>query len=434
MRLSRPVAAPSVSADAESPRPRGARRRQLLRAALAGIAGGVALHAGAASPEPLPGAPPGWPPLFHLGVMDAAGDAAALAAQAPWGFRYHYLAGGVNTGWHAQNPTFVADYVAESLAAGIVPVLADHMLPQPAPGAGQGEPAGLETNLLDADTMRAYDDGVARAPGQASGVPGGRVVLHVEPDLWGHVQQRLGDGGAATPAVVAASGRAELAGLPDTDAGFAQAFVRLRDRYAPGVLLAYHLSAWGTDRDFRGQDDATVDALAARAAAFYRSLGAPFDLVFAEFSDRDAGFKQYVEGDGGASWWAPADFERHARFLEAFVRAAGRRVVLWQLPLGNTRMRALNDTWGHCQDNRVEGVDLLCWPAPLDRLPALARGVPVPAAPPPTRLAAALALPLPVGAPAGTYDVVLFLAVPGGGAADGPTVLSLATARFEVGP
>ena len=39
--------------------------------------------------------------------------------------------------------------------------------------------------------------------------------------------------------------------------------------------------------------DATVDALAARAAAFYRSLNASFDLSFAEFSDRDAAFKQY---------------------------------------------------------------------------------------------------------------------------------------------
>ena len=27
---------------------------------------------------------------------------------------------------------------------------------------------------------------------------------------------------------------------------------------------------------------------------------------------------------------------------------------MWQIPLGNTKMRAMNNTWGHYQDNRVE--------------------------------------------------------------------------------
>ncbi len=29
-------------------------------------------------------------------------------------------------------------------------------------------------------------------------------------------------------------------------------------------------------------------------------------------------------------------------------------MVLWQIPLGNTKMRAMNNTWGHYQDNHVE--------------------------------------------------------------------------------
>ncbi len=27
---------------------------------------------------------------------------------------------------------------------------------------------------------------------------------------------------------------------------------------------------------------------------------------------------------------------------------------MWQIPLGNTKMRAVNNTWGHYQDNKVE--------------------------------------------------------------------------------
>ena len=28
--------------------------------------------------------------------------------------------------------------------------------------------------------------------------------------------------------------------------------------------------------------------------------------------------------------------------------------MLWQIPVGNTRMRAMDNTWGHFQDNLVE--------------------------------------------------------------------------------
>ncbi len=33
---------------------------------------------------------------------------------------------------------------------------------------------------------------------------------------------------------------------------------------------------------------------------------------------------------------------------------AALRVVLWQVPFGNTKMRAENNTWEHYQDNKVE--------------------------------------------------------------------------------
>ena len=40
-----------------------------------------------------------WPsPTLQIGLEDEEGGAAALRASAPFGVRYHYLAGGVNTG------------------------------------------------------------------------------------------------------------------------------------------------------------------------------------------------------------------------------------------------------------------------------------------------------------------------------------------------
>jgi hypothetical protein len=322
----------------------------------------VALLIAPALSEGLPALPSGWPTTLQIGLTDGPGGAASLKATTGAGFRYQYLGGGVNTGggwanWNA-NGSFVTLYIQESIPQGIIPVFSYYMILQSAPGNGQGEPAGLFTNLQNTATMRAYYEDLKLFFLRAGAFPGTRVVLHVEPDLWGymHQQRAVGDNGASVPVQVAATGMPEVAGLPDNAAGLAQAIARLRDAYAPNVWLAYSLNVWGTSFSISASTppDSTVDAHATRAAAFLNSLGGRFDVVFGEFSDRDAGYYQYVAGDGGAAWWDAGDFPRFARYLATFVAGSGKRVVLWQIPLGNTRMRAVNNTWQHFQDNRVE--------------------------------------------------------------------------------
>jgi hypothetical protein len=293
--------------------------------------------------------------------MDSPGGAAALRREAHFGFRYQYLAGGVNTGqgWSTWNPggTFVTRYIHESAAHGITPVFSYYMVRQSLPGKNVGDELRADVgNLDDAGAMKALLSDL-KLFFERAGATRRRAVLHLEPDLWGYVEQASRNNDASTvPALVSAAGMPELSGLPDTAAGLAQAVKRLRDRYAPRVLLAYHLSVWGTKVDIALSDPppAQVRALGLKAAAFYRSLHTRFDLTFAEFSDRDAGFKQKIYGDGGASWWNAADFARNVHFLSTYSRAARQRIAMWQIPLGNREMRAENNTWGHFQDNRVE--------------------------------------------------------------------------------
>jgi hypothetical protein len=313
----------------------------------------------AGSAAATPRLPHAWPKRLGIGLTDGPGDARALRRSAPFTFRYQYLAGGVNTGdgWPTWNPdgTFASMYLRESMAARVIPVFTLYTIRQSLPGRDVGDELKADLgNLSDRSTMRDWYAG-ARLLFQRIGKA--RAVVHVEPDLWGYGEQAAhGDDASTVPAVVASSGDSDLAGLPDTMAGFAQAVVRLRDRYAPNVILGYHLSVWGTNVDIALQDppNAQVDRLARRAAHFYRSLGARFDVTFAEFSDRDSAFKQIVYGDGGASWWNAADFARDIRFDRGFSSAAGQRIVKWQIPLGNTLMRAMDDTWGHFRDNRVQ--------------------------------------------------------------------------------
>jgi hypothetical protein len=329
-----------------------ARARRTLAALVATLFAALPAAAAPARTQALPPLPSGWPKTLQLGSADGPGGARDLKRRAPFGFRYQYLAGGVNTGqgWERWNEggKFVDYYVQESAEAGIRPVFTYYMIRQSLPGRDDAdERRAVLTNLRDAGTMAAYLGNLELFFQRAAGFPGTSIVLHVEPDLWGYGQQVAQRDDAASVPVAPPLG--SLAGL-------AQEIVRLRDRLAPNVLLGYHMSVWGTGEDIQYSDppNERVDELAARAAAFYRSLGARFDLAFGEFSDRDAAFKQFHYGDGGASWWKPADFARHVRFVRGFTVGAGLRMALWQIPLGNTLMRAQDNTWWHYQDNRVQ--------------------------------------------------------------------------------
>jgi hypothetical protein len=319
---------------------------KLLALAITAAALSVTASAGAA----LPPLPTGWPQTLQIGMADDPGDAKALHAAAPFGFRYQYLAGGVNTGqgWATWNPngSFVTRYDDESFANHEIPVFSYYQLLQSKPTGGDEMTADL-AHLKDPSVMAAYWQDVRLFFTRAKSTH--PVVLHVEPDLWGYIEQgSTNDNAATVPAVVPG-------GLPQNAAGFAQEFVKLRDELAPNVILAYHMSGWGTKHDIQYEKppNATVIAYATRSANFYRSLHAKFDVSFEDFSDRDAGFYAKQENNP-KTWMSPADFARHLLYAKTFVPLAGIRMVAWQIPLGNTVMRAMNNTWDHFQDNRVQ--------------------------------------------------------------------------------
>jgi len=303
--------------------------------------------------------PAAWPyPTLQLGMRDAEHGAAALEKRIPLGFRYHYLSGGANTGkgwttWAGGGGSFVPAYIGESADHGMTPVFSLYQLRETAPGNGMAEVEGFRTNWSSTSTMRAWFEDLRFAL-QKMGSTGTRTLFHVEPDLWGYLQRDARDDDPSTVAVqVASTGLEELRGLPNTAAGLARGVVRLRDRYAKNVLLGYHLSVWGSGDDVAASDssDARVDELAAKSAAFLQAQGAAWDVMVAEFADRDNGYRRVRDGDGGASVWTDEDFRRHARFIGHVGAATRLRTVLWQVPLGNS---TLNDTPKHYRDNRVE--------------------------------------------------------------------------------
>jgi hypothetical protein len=308
------------------------------------------------------GAPIAWPYRdLELGLASAPGGAAGLAAVAPFGLRYQYLAGGVNTGqdWPQWNPdgTFVSLYVAESEAHRMIPVFSYYEIRQSLPGAGIADEASADLgNLANVATMRSYYLTLGLFYRRTASARG-PVVLQLEPDLFGYIEQHARHGDAsAVPAAVASTGIPALRGLPNTAAGFAQAVLALRDRLAPRVIVGYPISIWGTGEDIHlnHPSPAEVDRMATAAVAFYRSLHASFDVTFTELTDRDAGYAEVVDGEGAGVWWAPVDFDHDLRFLRDYHASIRLPIVMWQIPLGNTVSPTVNNTPYHYKDNKVQ--------------------------------------------------------------------------------
>jgi hypothetical protein len=285
------------------------------------------------------------------------------ASGVPWAARYTYLSGGVNSEegwatWSAEPGAYATEYARRSIAAGYLPIFSYYQLQQSKPGRGGSEAQRAHANLIDPVIMRAYYQDFRLLMRALDHL--GTVVVHVEPDLWGYLEQAR-SAATSVAASVRSSGDPDVSGEPDNATGFAQALMDLRDRYAPNVLLAVHASAWGAGPD-PIVSTATLDAarLAKATAQFIRSTERAdrrWDLVFHDVIDRDAAF---AEGNvAGRAWWDAKDetlpnFSRWLTFVSALSSGLGRPIVVWQVPVGNQRFRSMDNSPGHFQDNRAE--------------------------------------------------------------------------------
>lgn len=282
-----------------------------LRALLTSLLVACAAATSAQATSPLDRLPHG----LQVGVYSPEHEAAAQRAEAPFGLRYFYVTHGVRAG-HEHDPSapegrLVADWLRESAAQDMVPVLTYYQL-QPSSRSGNGELARVASALRRPATMRAYWRDLRATLRLAAADPQQLVVLHAEPDTWQYLEQLQG---TRTRVVVGATGISELKGLPNDARGFAQAFVRLRDRYAPNVALAWHLSPWGMGQVVPGSVENSTHMGQLRAA-FLRRLGARFDLAF-EDPKREP--------------FDDATFAQHLALVRAFNAGSGLPVMLWQV-------------------------------------------------------------------------------------------------------
>src|SRR2546421_5063516 len=339
--------------------------------ATVGLLGGLS-HPALAARAPRP-ATPLLPSGFSFGLANQPGEIGWMTASGiPWGYRYQYLSGGVNTnaGWETWNSPpgqFAGYYMSNSATNGYFPVFSYYELLQSTPSSGANESDRDFNNLNNAATMNAYYANFVLLLHQAA-TYGGQVIVQVEPDLWGYLEQRAGSGTAASlSARVKSSGYADVAGIDDTAQGFAGALLHLRDKYAPNVLLATHASLWASGIDIGTNTNTSVSASheADLVAAFLNSAGVAsnpwgttFNLVFNDVADHDAGWWELVN-HGGAHWWDRTNaklpnFNQWLAWMTELHARTARPLIEWKVPVGNQYYLTENNTDGHYQDNRAE--------------------------------------------------------------------------------
>ena len=297
----------------------------------------------------------------------------------PWRYRFQYLAGGVDTGhgwatWNSPAGQFATDYMNASTTspAAYLPVFTYYMLLQSSPRTGSESDRDYQ-NLNNATLMRTYY-GDFKLLMQKAGAYGSQVVVHVEPDLWGYLQQRAAGGGPTSlSASVASSGFPEASGLPDNVQGFALELLKLRDTYAPNASMAIHASMWSSGLDVASNTDPNLDpaAEARKTAAFLNGAGisgnafgiSSWDAVFDDVDDHDAAWWELAScgsppctNQWFTHWWDPANtrfpnFTRYLAWVSQLHAGTGRQQVVWQVPMGNQYFLTMDNTCGHYQDN-----------------------------------------------------------------------------------
>lgn len=318
------------------------------------------------------GVPAGMPAHFSFGIMDSPGGTSYLNGMrtnngTAWDFRYQYLSGGAGKGWSTWNTPagqFATYYMQDSGSNGYTPAFVYYQMLQSSGPSGSSESGADLAHLNSASTMSAYYADWALLM-QKIGAYGKPALVVVEPDLWGYIEQAAlnnnSNSAASVPASVASSGYADAAGLPNTAQGFAWALLKIRDHYAHNAILALHDSSWSTKIDIASNTDASVNATSVgnQAGQFLNTAGlvgnpagiSTFDLVSNDIADHDSG--------QSGIWWDRnnqtfPNFSRYLQYIDAVSTTTSRRVVMWQVPVGNQYFDTENNSQGHTQDNRAE--------------------------------------------------------------------------------
>jgi hypothetical protein len=314
--------------------------------------------------------PSGIPSSLLLGLFENPGVTWMKNSGVPWNSRYCYITKGWvdNWGWGEKDGSFVLNYLKECDGLSTIPVIAYYQM--------NGEPGGGEDQFLAKartdSTMKSYfsDFKLLMQRVKDFGKP---VYILLEADGFGYLEIQSSNN-PNSPAAVASTGMPELSGLPNTVAGWGQAFLAIKKAVgAQNAVLGIHISGWASEQDLfyysvtiplQPEIDKVYSFLAPLGLVA-NSTGLTYDVLVGDPLDRDSDFYRLVNSDGNNHWWDTTSsasinsrsFNRYREWLRLWNVKSCNPWVLWQIPLGNSNHLNVNNTGGPREgykDNRPE--------------------------------------------------------------------------------
>jgi hypothetical protein len=312
--------------------------------------------------------PAGLPARVEVGLFEGIGKTWMRDSAVPWDMRYQYFTKGWidNWGWGNRDGKWALDYMRECDAQRFVPVVQYYQM--------NDEPGGGEDQFLaktqNAATMQSYfgDFKILLQRAKDFGKP---VVVLLEADGYGLLQQQTSNNPNAY-AAVKDSGLPELAGLPNTVAGWGLAFLQLRKAVgANNAVLGIHISGWASGKDIAyysvtdplSPEVDKVHAFLSPLGLGANATGNRYDVLVGDPLDRDSEYYRVTRGED--RWWDASDsasissksFNRYAEWLRLWNVKSNTRWILWQLPLGNSNHANVDNNGASREgyrDNRPE--------------------------------------------------------------------------------
>ena len=295
----------------------------------------------------------------HMMIGLAADDGTWMGASGiAWDVRWTYFTSspGTGTGWYngwvsgALGTDWAVGWLQGAASQNFIPGVQYYLLEPDYEPSGNAGAQILSAKLQVPSVMKDYFGKWKLFLQAAKQVPRPVLVI-LEGNALGAIEVQANND-PTTYAAIADSGLPELAGLPNTVAGFGLAFLALRQAVgASNVVLGPDVEPNAAQGDFLNH--AASDDIAPHVDYQYggffshfglapNQTGATFDLVATCPSYADA--DQYAaQGDAGF-WWDASDsaavstpsFNRYAEWLTRFNQASKLPWILWQVPMGNS--------------------------------------------------------------------------------------------------
>jgi hypothetical protein len=233
-------------------------------------------------------------------------------------------------------------------------------------GHDQGD-AGLLTEIQDPKWTKQYftEFKVMMQKAKSFGKP---VIIVLEGDSFGMVEM-LAKNDPSTTAAVASSGLPELAGLPNTVAGFGLAYLAIRKSVgASNVVMGPDTPYYAANGDIMNwPDTASLQSHVDYQWKFFGPLGVgdnPTGTRF-DFSASCPMAADCASYTDGRPCWDPSDtasidvpsINRYLEWLRLYNQTSGARWVLHQVPIGNSQHRNVTydgSARSGYKDNKVE--------------------------------------------------------------------------------